>query len=187
VSTKEPDDAEAQVRQRLAEFRSEHSDTERSSERPVHRRNANKLERPGVRTKLIILLAKGVHSERQLAAMYECAPSAIHQFLDRHRDEIEAERGQENEAYAGRWIADKRARLSELEDLFNGLGDGEIDGDVARAAKDILRAAAEELGQIPNKTTVVQAQPFEVIIRDDNGQTQPDTKQGEADDDEQGL
>jgi hypothetical protein len=127
---------------------------------------------------------------RELASMHDCAVSAIHQFQERHKEEIEARRQEDYNALSSVWIANKESRLLELSQLYQHLGDGEIDPDAVRAAKDLLRAAAEELGQIPNKTTVVQAQPFEVRLIDGNTQQAVDdteTEQPEGDEYDQGV
>lgn len=109
-----------------------------------------KLERAYARRRLIIELAKGEKTERQLAAIYECAPSAINQFKQRHLAAITETSENLGNEFAGLWIAQKLDRLAELEALFE-------DGISARDRETkamLLRHAAEELGQIPNKTTV---------------------------------
>ncbi|MEU0411714.1 hypothetical protein ABZ307_28385 [Streptomyces griseorubiginosus] len=125
-------------------------------------RSWGKLERPGVRRKLIHELARGEKTQMQLAREYGVVNSSITEFKQRHTDRIaEVAQALEDE-FAGLWVAQKVDRLDQLQDLYEAADAGDLDR--IRAKVDILRKAAEELGQIPQRTTIVQAQPLEVRL-----------------------
>lgn len=138
--------------------------SDQASDRKSH---WGRLESAGRRNALIRQLARGERTVRQLAAIHQVAHSSIVEFAQRHKDEIEARKQEDYRALDDTWIAHKEDRLMQLESLYSKLEHNEVEPDVVRAAKDLLRAAAEELGQIPNKTTVVQAQPVEIILREE--------------------
>ncbi|MGW5467698.1 hypothetical protein [Streptomyces chartreusis] len=127
---------------------------------PKNPRHWGKLERPGIRRKLIHELARAEKTQQQLADEYGVVKSSITEFKQRHTDRItEVAQALEDE-FAGLWIAQKVDRLDQLQDLY----EGDDDPDRVRLRKELLRAAAEELGQIPQRTTIVQAQPLEVRL-----------------------
>ncbi len=163
------------------------SGSDRASDKPSRPRRPGKLERPGPRANLLRQLARGEKTQTQLAEIYDVAQSSIAEFAQRHKEEIEARRNQEYSALDNVWIANKEARLLELSQLYQHLEDGDVEPDVVRAAKDLLRAAAEELGQIPNKTTVVQAQPFEVVMLEDHSQSKLADQQEGVDEYDEGV
>jgi hypothetical protein len=123
-------------------------------------RSWGKLERPGIRRKLIHELARGEKTQVQLADEYGVVPSSITEFKQRHVDRIaEVAQALEDE-FAGLWIAQKSERLDQLQELY----EGDDDPERVRLRKELLRAAAEELGQIPNRATINLAQPVRVEI-----------------------
>lgn len=114
-------------------------------------RNVGKLERAYVRRRLITELAKEEKTQRELAALYDCAPSAIAQFKERHLPAILETRENLGNEFAGLWIAQKLDRLAEMIELYEDTSLSSRDRETKLA---VLRHAAEELGQIPNKTTL---------------------------------
>lgn len=125
--------------------------------------------------KLVRELALGEENQSQLAERYDVTPSAISLFAKRNRDEIEAVRANIDDEFAGLLIAQKAHRLGVLEHLLDVAltptpkvapsgrvvyvekSDGapemitEIAGDLA--AK-VIKQAAEEMGQLPNRITL---------------------------------
>lgn len=142
-----------------------------------------KLERGWRRTWLIGKLARSEGTNAALADALGVVPSAIQAFKNRHADDIAAERERLAEQITGLWIADKLARLAEhqqdVEDI-NGVIETKLDaatptpwnplependGKATPSAVDdlpawlrvktaILHAAAEELGQLPQRVNV---------------------------------
>lgn len=146
-------------------------DAESSTEPP---RPRYPLERGWTRRQLVHELARKEVPRSKLAEKYRVYPSAITQFADRHAEEIrEVERDIENE-FAGLWIADKRNRLAELmtdveqlnevmADTLDPGPDEKPETTIARFAnltkmmkvkQSALRAAADELGAIPQRVDV---------------------------------
>jgi hypothetical protein len=137
----------------------ENADPEQAPEQKT--RQKNKLEGSAWRRhRLITELAKGEKTERTLASENGVAPSSINEFRQRHSDEIEERRAHLNEEFDGVWIAQKLNRLVEMEELY----DSDIPNRERETRLAVLRAAAEELGQIPNRTTIDMATPVEVRI-----------------------
>jgi hypothetical protein len=118
-----------------------------SERRPAHK---GKLERAYVRRRLIVELAKEEKTQRELAAIYGCAPSAIAQFKERNLPAILEARLDLGNEFTGLWIAQKLDRLAELEALFEDT----VSARDRETKAMLLRHAAEELGQIPNKSTL---------------------------------
>lgn len=114
------------------------------------RRNVGKLERAYVRRRLIVALAREEQTQRELAALYDCAPSAIAQFKERNMSAILEARENLGNEFTGLWIAQKLDRLAELEALF----ENDVSARDRETKAMLLRHAAEELGQIPNKSTL---------------------------------
>jgi hypothetical protein len=138
------------------------------------------LERGWRKRWLMGRLVRSEGSHAALAAALGVVPSAVTAFSTRHAAEIEAERDKLAEKLEGLWIGDKLNRLAEMqtdvEDInevvarkieaatpapYNPL-DPEDAGTARETAIDdvpvwlrvktaILRAAAEELGQIPHR------------------------------------
>jgi hypothetical protein len=125
---------------------------ENSSERASERRSSHKgkLERAYARRRLIIELAKEEKTQRELAAIYDCSVSSINEFKQRHMPAILDARENLGNEFSGLWIAQKLDRLAELEALFEDT----VSARDRETKAMLLRHAAEELGQIPNKTTL---------------------------------
>lgn len=142
------------------------------------------LSRPGVRSRLIGELAHGEATERQLAADYGVAPSAVSAFKKRHAEAIERRKRDLAGALDDLWISRKHDRVSAYQQDVT-LIDQELDVELAkprtviadpdsgqvvevggpdarvlerltRAKHRALRAVAEELGQLPNRITLVR-------------------------------
>lgn len=155
---------------------------EPSLDAPV-RSHKGKLERGWRRTWLIDKLAKSEGSHQALADALGVGKSAVGMFALRHKTDIEARRAELTEQLSTLWIADKLHRLSEyqqdVEDI-NSIVEGKLeaatpapfnpldpanDGKATPSATDdlpawlrvkaaILRSAAEELGQLPQRVSV---------------------------------
>lgn len=125
-------------------------------------RKSGKLERAWARRRLIIDLAKEEQSQRELATKYGVAQSSISEFRTRHLDEILATQTDLENEFVQLWVTQKIDRLAEIQELYESstLTPRQIETRLAA-----LRHAAEELGQIPNRTTVDFAQPVEVVIK----------------------
>jgi hypothetical protein len=135
--------------------------------------NWGALSRGHVKVALIRALATGEKSHRKLAAEHGVSPQAVDQFAERNADRIAAVAADLDNEFAGLWIADKRSRLAEyqaqadyIEALLNSDQDEEpADGkgrnrvtvsvaELLRTAQSALRAASEELGQLPGRVSV---------------------------------
>jgi hypothetical protein len=147
------------------------------------RRPRGYLERGWRKQWLLGKLARSEGTHRDLAQALGVVPSAVGMFARRHEAEVEALREALAQQLTGLWIADKLSRLAEMqtdvEDINNIIADkieaatpspvnplepGDERADKPSATEDlpvwlrtklsILRGAAEELGQIPNKVTM---------------------------------
>lgn len=134
----------------------------------------------GLRKRQVIRdLALSGMSQTQLAEKYGVSQPAISQFKTRNAEEIEAVRTAADQEFAGLLIAQKANRLAAYQDLYDIAlkpmpkisPSGKIvkewvtdeDGNQVevivhevdvRAAAQMLKQAAEELGQLPNKVTL---------------------------------
>jgi hypothetical protein len=129
------------------EFSRENSPEQASERRSSHK---GKLERAYARRRLIIDLAKEEKTQRELAALYDCSVSSINEFKARHMPAILEARADLGNEFTGLWIAQKLDRLAELEALFEDT----VSARDRETKAMLLRHAAEELGQIPNKSTL---------------------------------
>lgn len=120
------------------------------------------LERPWRRVQLIQELARNDRTQKALADKYGVSQASVSAFKDRHRERIEEVRQDLENEFAGMWIADKRKRLevlmSDVELIEEFLGDiamwDEDSPQFLRLKKEILKQAADELGQIPQRVNV---------------------------------
>jgi transcriptional regulator with XRE-family HTH domain len=132
-----------------------------------------------VKRQVIRDIALGTMSQSQLGEKYGVSQPAISQFAKRNAEEIEAVRAKADDEFAGLLIAQKQNRLAAYQDLYDIAlkpqpkispsgklvkewitdEDGqqvevivqEVD---VRAAAQMLKQAAEELGQLPNRLTL---------------------------------
>jgi hypothetical protein len=123
-----------------------------------------------VRLQLIRELALGVHSERELAAMFHVSGPAIHQFKVSHAEAIESARLDIENEFSVLWIANKAARLAELQDDVERINDAldkiapEQRPRLYAAKRAALRNAAEELGQLaPKAVNVGTTVRYEIV------------------------
>lgn len=128
------------------------------------------------RNQVIRELALGEMTQRQLAEKYECSEPAITLFKRRHAEAIAAVKADAANEFAGILIAQKAARLAAYEELAEiamvpvprvtpagkvvqrvnpdtGMLEEvmEVDG---RLAAQVMKQAAEEMGQLPTRLQV---------------------------------
>ncbi len=111
------------------------------------------LERGWVKHRLIRDFALGEKSGAELAEIYGVSQTSISQFKKRHSLEIEEVRNDLADQYAGVWVARKLDRIREYQVAAEKMASGES----ARSQEvlvSILKAVAEELGDLPARTQV---------------------------------
>jgi hypothetical protein len=111
------------------------------------------LERGWVKHRLLRDFALGEKNQRELATLYGCSITSISQFKKRHALEIEEVRDNLADQYAGVWVAKKLDRIREYQNAAEKMASGES----ARSQEvlvSILKAVAEELGDLPARTQV---------------------------------
>lgn len=113
----------------------------------------NHLERGWVRHRLIRDFALGEKSGRELAGIYGCSQTSISAFKKRYALEIEEVRNNLADEYAGVWVAKKIDRIREYQGAAEKMAAGTSPRN-AEVLVSILKAVAEELGQLPAKTQV---------------------------------
>lgn len=123
--------------------------------RAPERGQANRyaLEKAWVKGKLIRDLALDEWSQEALGVKYGVSRQAIVKFKSRHLAEVQSVRTQMDDQYAGAWIADKMARLGAYQEAAERMMDGRSPRS-AEVLVNILKGAAEELGQLPARTQV---------------------------------
>lgn len=110
------------------------------------------------RLRLIQELALGVRTQADLAADLDITQQAVHYYASRYAAEIDAQRTEIENSFSALWIADKAARIAELQDDVERITeelDTVSDADRAKlysAKRAALRCVAEELGQLAPKT-----------------------------------
>jgi hypothetical protein len=122
-------------------------------------RNRGRLERGWRKHQLLRQLAEGEETQDNLAALHGVVQASISEFAQRHKEEILAIRKNMQDEFVSLWVAQKINRLSEYQDDIEAINEllelGDSDDDKLRTAKHrALRAAAEELGQLPNRMSV---------------------------------
>ena len=121
---------------------------------------------PWLRRTLCRELAAGEVKRAALARKYGVTPAAITLFAKRHGAEIDAIKRDLDDQFAGLWIADKAARIAtyqaDLEQSSTG-GFG-THFEQIRTRTQILRAVAEELGQLPGKQPIISAVVQHIIV-----------------------
>jgi hypothetical protein len=114
-----------------------------------------------VRRQLVIDLAKGDLSNRDLSGKYDIAEDSVNHFARRNEQEIAAVRRDAADAYAGLWSAEKAMRLAELQQDVDELGEilvkqfeeGEVNDKLLARKHKAINMIAEELGQLPTRVT----------------------------------
>lgn len=122
-------------------------------EKREERAHRGHLERPWVRMRLIRDLATGEISQAQMAQVYGVSRPSITLFKQRHLYEIEEVRAKIADEYAGLWVAGKKERLAAYQQKVEDM----LEGNSPRHAEvlvGILKAVAEELGDLPARTAV---------------------------------
>lgn len=111
------------------------------------------LERGWVKHRLIRDMALGEKTGRQLSEQYGVSQTSISNFRKRWGLEIEEVRNNLADEYAGVWVAQKMARIQEYQQAAEKMASGSSPRN-AEVLVSILKAVAEELGQLPARTQV---------------------------------
>jgi hypothetical protein len=123
------------------------------------------LERGWVKHRLIRDFAIGEKTGESLAVQYGCSRTSISNFKKKYALEIEEVRNNLADEYAGVWVADKLNRVREYQEAAEKMASGASPRN-AEVLVSILKAVAEELGQLPARTQVqvnTQAVTYQVI------------------------
>lgn len=123
---------------------------DRSKDRPAVRGH---LERGWVKHRLIRDFALAEKTGVQLSEQYGVSQTSISEFKKRHALEIEEVRNNLADEYAGVWVARKLERIREYQQAAEKMAKGESPRQ-AEVLVSILKAVAEELGQLPARTQV---------------------------------
>jgi len=131
----------------------------------IAEKNARKLT-PADRRNLARQLAMGEIKRSQLARDYDVTTGYITQFAKQHQREIDAIRADLDNQFAGLWIADKEQRLAAYAADFelSAAGDYGAHYEQIRTRSAILRNVAEELGQLPTRSTTAIVVPVVHVI-----------------------
>lgn len=111
-------------------------------------------KKPGRTLALIHELATGDLSRSDIARKYEISRSAVSNFARRHQPEIDKIQEELTERMNNLYIRDIEWRLAEYQHDAQMLK-GKKNPAAVRARVMLLKQAAEELGQIPGRTSVV--------------------------------
>lgn len=96
---------------------------------------------------LIRLLASGTKTQDELAEQFDVTQGAIAQFKKRNLAAIEDVKANLEDEFAGLWIAHKKHRIAELENIVEKMR-AATDAKSANIHLRALKQAAEELGQL---------------------------------------
>lgn len=113
----------------------------------------NHLERGWVKHRLIRDFALGEKTGRELAEQYGVSTTSISSFKKRHSMEIEEVRNNLADEYAGVWVANKLKRIQEYQEAAEKMAKG-VSPRNQEVLVTILKAVAEELGQLPTRQQV---------------------------------
>lgn len=111
------------------------------------------LERGWVKHRLLRDFALGEKTGIQLAEEYGVSRNSITNFKKRYALEIEEIRNDLADEYAGLWVAEKKKRIAEYQEAAEKMASGKTPRN-AEVLVSILKAVAEELGQLPARTQV---------------------------------
>lgn len=125
------------------------------SPKPPSNRTAVKghLERSWVKHRLIRDFALGEKTGVELAQIYGVSQTSISAFRKRHSLEIEEVKNNLADEYAGVWVAQKLERIRQYQEAAEKMARGESPRN-QEVLVNILKAVAEELGQLPARTQV---------------------------------
>lgn len=116
------------------------------------------LERGWVAHRLIRDFALGEKNQGELAELYGVSRTSIVAFKKRHALEIEEVRNNLADEYAGVWVAQKINRIREYQSAAEKMAAGTAPRN-QEVLVSILKAVAEELGQLPARSnTNIQAE-----------------------------
>lgn len=113
----------------------------------------NHLERGWVRHRLVRDLAIAEKSQAELAEIYGVSQTSMSAFKKRNQMAIEEVRNNMADEYAGVWVAQKMGRIAEYQEAAEKMAKGTSPRN-AEVLVTILKAVAEELGQLPARTQV---------------------------------
>jgi transposase-like protein len=111
----------------------------------------------------VVRLVAGGGSNREIAARFDCAPSSVAHFRSRHAEEIQALRAKlaaAADAQENLWISHRLDRLGVLQDSAEQLIEAAETAsesalpEITRTLVSVLHEAAEQLGQLPARTTI---------------------------------
>lgn len=126
----------------------------------------NHLEgRSWVKHRLIRELALNDKTGLQLAKEYGVSANSIYNFKRKFAIEIEEVRNNLADEYAGVWVAQKMERIRQYQEAAEEMAAGKSPRN-AEVLVTILKAVAEELGQLPARTQVnvsTQATVYEIV------------------------
>lgn len=111
------------------------------------------LERGWVKHRLVRDFALGEKTGKELAEIYGCSVTSISAFKKRHAMEIEEVRNNLADQYAGVWVARKLDRIREYQNAAEKMAAGQSPRN-QEVLVSILKAVAEELGDLPARTQV---------------------------------
>lgn len=120
----------------------------------------------GQQRELCRALATAGKSRRRLATEFGVSHQYLTKFARQRAAEITAIRGRLDDAFAGLWIASKEARLAAYQADYEASANGEYADhfEQIRTRSAILRNVAEELGQLPNRSTAAIIVPVVHVI-----------------------
>ena len=120
--------------------------------------NHGNLTRGHIKLEVMRLLAKGEMTQKAIADRYGVAQPSVFEFKERYAAEIQAirdaARDKANEEFAGLWVAEKGARISEYQHQIDRIAekaeaaDWKLSPEWIKAAQTALRSVAEELGDL---------------------------------------
>lgn len=122
----------------------------RSDNQPARK---NHLERGWVRHRLVRDLAIAEKSQAELAEIYGVSQTSMSAFKKRNAMAIEEVRNNLADEYAGLWVAEKMKRIAEYQEAAEKMAKG-VSPRNQEVLVSILKAVAEELGQLPARTQV---------------------------------
>lgn len=111
------------------------------------------LDRGWVKHRLIRDYALGEKTGAQLAKEYGVSQTSMSLFKKRHAMDIEEVRNNLADEYAGVWVAKKIERIREYQEAAEKMAVGTSPRN-AEVLTSILKAVAEELGQLPARQQV---------------------------------
>lgn len=111
------------------------------------------LDRGWVKHRLVRDFALGEKSGKELSLEYGVSQTSMSAFKRRHAMEIEEVRNHLADEYAGVWVAQKINRIREYQEAAEKMAEGKSPRN-AEVLTSILKAVAEELGQLPARQQV---------------------------------